>query len=217
MKRRWLRPALVAASILIYAALEYYTSTTPGTAVFGAALAITPLLLTWLLLASRSTYPRLTMMLAALLAAFILVGYWTQIERNFPLMFMLQEAGIYLILAFGFGRSLMAGQTALCTQWAQMIHGDLSEPVRRYTRTVTLAWTLFFVAISLTSAALFFLAPVRVWSLFSNFLTLPLAAAMFAIEYEVRRRRLPWMQRASLTDTARAYFSTMRGGTATRL
>jgi hypothetical protein len=33
---------------------------------------------------------------------------------------------------------------------------------------------------------------------------------MFAIEYELRRHRLPWMQRASLTDTARAYFATMR-------
>ena len=216
MKRRWLRPVLVAASILAYALLQHYANTTPGTAAFGAALAITPLLLTWLLLASRSAFPHLTLLLAAILAAFVLVGFWAQLERNFPLLFMLQEAGIYLILAFGFGRSLMTGHTALCTQWAQMIHGELSEPVRRYTRTVTLAWTLFFVAISLTSAGLFFLAPVRLWSLFSNFLTLPLAAAMFAIEYEVRRRRLPWMQRASLADTARAYFSTMRGGPATR-
>lgn len=216
MNRRWLRPVLVAASILAYALLQHYANTTPGTAALGAALGVTPLLLTWLLLASRSAYPRLTLVLAAMLAAVMLVKYWAPLERNFPLMFMLQEAGIYLILGFGFGRSLMAGQTPLCTHWAQMIHGELSEPVRRYTRTVTLAWTLFFAAISLTSAGLFFLAPVRLWSLFSNFLTLPLAAAMFAIEYEVRRRRLPWMQRASLADTARAYFSTMRGGPATR-
>jgi hypothetical protein len=34
---------------------------------------------------------------------------------------------------------------------------------------------------------------------------------MFAIEYELRRHRLPWMQRASLADTARAYFATTRG------
>ena len=72
------------------------------------------------------------------------------------------------------------------------------------------------LAISLTSVLLFALASLRAWSLFSNFLTLPLAALMFAIEYEVRRWRLPWMRRASVADTARAYFATMRNGAAPR-
>jgi uncharacterized membrane protein len=102
---------------------------------------------------------------------------------------------------------------ALCTRWAIMVHGPLSEPVVRYTRTVTLAWTIFFLAIALVSVLLYALQPLRVWSFFSNFLTLPLAAVMFAIEYEVRRWRLPFMQRASLADTARAYFATTRRGT----
>jgi uncharacterized membrane protein len=123
---------------------------------------------------------------------------------------------VYLIMAFGFGRSLMPGQVPLCTQWASMLHGPLSEPVLRYTRGVTLAWTLFFVGIALSSTLLYIAAPLRVWSLFYNFLTLPLAALMFAVEYELRRRRLPWMQRASLADTARAYFATSRNGTAPR-
>jgi len=216
VNRRWLRPILVAASILTYALLEHYANVTPGMAALGAGLAVTPLLVAWLLLARRASHPALSLLLASLIAGFVLVQCWQQIEHSFPLMFMLQEAGVYLILAFGFGRSLMTGQTPLCTHWASMIHGELAEPVRRYTRTVTVAWTVFFVAISLTSVALYLLAPLSVWSMFSNFLTLPLAALMFAIEYEVRRRRLPWMRRASLADTARVYFSTMRNGTATR-
>src|ERR1700722_19094892 len=101
----------------------------------------------------------------------------------------------------------MSGQTPLCTRWASMVHGTLAEPVQRYTRAVTLAWTLFFVGISVTSVLLYTLAPLRIWSIFSNFLTLPLAALMFAIEYEVRRHRLPWMRHATLADTARAYFA----------
>jgi uncharacterized membrane protein len=218
--RRWLRPTLVAASILLYALLEHYTSTTPdatpGTAALGAALATTPLLLAWLLLARRLARPWISLPLALLAAAIVLMNVWRQIEHNFPLMFMLQEVGVYLMLAFGFGRSLLAGQMPLCTQWALMLHGPLPEPVQRYTRSVTLAWTAFFVAISLTSALLFRFAPLRVWSVFSNFLTLPLAALMFAIEYGLRRRRLPWMQHATLVDTARAYFATTRRGAAPR-
>jgi uncharacterized membrane protein len=208
---RWLRHAMVAASIVTYALLQHYANTTPGAAPVGAGLAITPLLVTWLLLARRTPWPRVSVMLASLVAGALLVSSWSRIERSFALMFMLQEAGLYLILAFGFGRSLMSGQTPLCTRWASMVHGTLAEPVQRYTRAVTLAWTLFFVGISLTSVLLYALAPLRIWSIFSNFLTLPLAALMFAIEYEVRRHRLPWMRRATLADTARAYFATTRG------
>jgi uncharacterized membrane protein len=210
VNHRWLRHGLVAASILIYALAEHYANTTPGAAPLGAGLAIAPLLIAWLLLARRTPWPRISISLASLLAGAILVETWSRIEQNFPLMFMLQESGVYLILALGFGRSLLSGQTPLCTRWATMVHGPLSEPVERYTRSVTLAWTLFFVAISLTSVLLYAAAPLRVWSIFSNFMTLPLAALMFAIEYEVRRHRLPWMQRASLADTARAYFATTR-------
>jgi uncharacterized membrane protein len=202
---------MVAASIVLYALLDHIANTTPGTAPLGAALAVTPLMLAWLLFARRLGRPWISLPLALVVAAAVLDSGWGQIERNFPLMFMLQEAGVYLMLAFGFGRSLLAGQVPLCTHWASMIHGPLSEPVLRYTRSVTLAWTIFFVAISLASALLYVLAPLRVWSLFSNFLTLPLAALMFAIEYELRRRRLPWMQRATLADTARAYLATRRG------
>ena len=97
-----------------------------------------------------------------------------------------------------------------------MLHGTLSEAALRYTRNVTAAWTLFFLGISLGSVLLYALAPLRIWSFFSNFLTLPLTALMFAIEYEIRRWRLPGMQRASVIDTARAYFATERRGTATR-
>jgi uncharacterized membrane protein len=213
VNQRWLRPALVAAGILIYALLEHYANTRPGAAPLGAGLAVAPLLIAWLLLARRTPWPRISLLLALGAAGWVLVESWTRIEHKFSLMFMLQEAGVYLILAFGFGRSLLAGHTALCTHWATMVHGPLSQAVLRYTRTVTLAWTLFFVGVSLTIVLLYTFAPLRVWSIFSNFLTLPLAALMFAIEYELRRRRLPWMQRASLADTARAYFATSRGRT----
>jgi uncharacterized membrane protein len=213
---RWLRHGLIAAAILAYALLEHYTNTIGGSSALGAAVAVAPLLLAWLLLARRTSRPRLSLLLASLLAGAVLTAYWPQIERNFPLMYLLQQLGVYLILAFGFGRSLMSGQVPLCTQWASIVHGTLSEPVRRYTRGVTLAWTLFFVAVALASTLLYLAAPLPVWSLFSNFLTLPATALMFALEYVLRRRRLPWMRHATLADTVRAYVATSRDGAAPR-
>jgi uncharacterized membrane protein len=204
----WLRPAGVAALIITYALLQHYANTTAAAAPLGSALAVTPLLATWLAVARRTPWPRSSVMLAAVIAGWVLIKEWSRIEHSFPLMFMLQEAGIYLMLAFGFGRSLLPGQTPLCMRWATMVHGPLSEAAARYTRSVTFAWTLFLTGIGLTSVLLYALAPVRSWSIFSNFMTLPLAALMFAIEYEIRRHRLPGMQRASLADTVRAYAAT---------
>jgi uncharacterized membrane protein len=89
----------------------------------------------------------------------------------------------------------------------------LSPEAQRYTRAVTAAWTIFFVCISLLSVLLYAFAPLRLWSIFSNFLTLPLAALMFVGEYLLRQRLLPSMHRITLADTARAYFQSPAGGT----
>ncbi len=73
---------------------------------------------------------------------------------------------------------------------------------------VTIAWSLFFAAMALASTLLFFLAPLTTWSVFDNFLTLPLVALMFIAEYWVRRRALPDMQHAHILDAVRAFRNT---------
>ncbi len=209
-----LRPVLVAAGILAYALLQHSINVKPQLAILGAPLAVAPLVWACLTMTQRSRHPLTWTTLAVLSAAGLLWHFWPHLERNFSLLFMLQEVGIYLTLAVVFGRSLAAGHTPLCTQWARMLHGELNQAVESYTRQVTVAWTVFFIGIGLTSATLYMLAPLRVWSFFSNFMTLPLAAIMFAIEYELRRHRLPWMRRARFVDMARAYAATMRDGAA---
>jgi uncharacterized membrane protein len=82
----------------------------------------------------------------------------------------------------------------------------MSPALARYTRGVTLAWTIFFGAVATVSVALFFLAPRPLWSAFANLLTLPLVGAMFAAEYAVRVRVLPPEERGGLADAARAYW-----------
>jgi uncharacterized membrane protein len=54
------------------------------------------------------------------------------------------------------------------------------------------------------------LVPLRIWSLFVNFLSLPLMLLMFAAEYAVRRRALPQVKGSNLLDTVRVYFANPR-------
>jgi len=52
---------------------------------------------------------------------------------------------------------------------------------------------------------LFFLASQTTWSIFVNFVTLPLVALMFIVEYLVRRRVLSNLPEGSVMDAVRAY------------
>ncbi|MEA3175818.1 MAG: hypothetical protein QOF42_3229, partial [Gammaproteobacteria bacterium] len=71
---------------------------------------------------------------------------------------------------------------------------------------VTLAWTLFFVGNLAVTFVLFAFAPLRIWSFFVNFVSLPLVLLMFVVEFAVRRRVLPQVQRHGLIATLRIYF-----------
>lgn len=215
MKPAWLRPILIAVSIIIYTVLAHYSNAADAPNL-GATLAVAPLLLAVLIAARRASWSWLTVPLALLLTGMLLRRYWQQIEYNFSLLYLLQQCGAYLLAAFGFGRSLRPDRIPLCTQWAALLHRPLPDEVQRYTRAVTAAWTLFFAFMGILSAVLYVLAPLRIWSVFSNFLTLPLAGLMLAVEYSLRRRIVPSMPRFSIADTVRAYFTAMRDGTAPR-
>ncbi len=210
MTAQRLRALVLAALILAYALLEHYTNVEAAPIGLGAALAVAPLLGALLLLAHRTRWPWLAPALATLAAAALLVPLWRQLEHNFSWVYLLQQCGTYLLLAATFGRSLLPGRVPLCSRWAAMIHGSLSAEHGRYTRAVTAAWTVFFALIVVLSATLYAAAPRTTWSLFSNFLVLPLAVLMFAGEYALRRRR-PSMPRASLAQTLRVYLADTRG------
>ena len=86
----------------------------------------------------------------------------------------------------------------------------MTPRVARYTRQVTLAWTIFFVANACISAVLFAYAPVVIWSVFANILDLPLVALMFAAEYGVRHWLLPDLKHASIFEAMRRYIHLAR-------
>ncbi len=110
-----------------------------------------------------------------------------------------------------FGHTLGARHRPLISRLAESIRGPLPPAVARYTRQVTLAWTLFFAVMAMLSTLLFLFSPIEVWSLFANLLAWPLVIAMFVIEYLVRRRVLPDERQHGILDGMRAYLKTARG------
>jgi len=93
-------------------------------------------------------------------------------------------------LALVFLRSLRPGSTPLITRYALLMDARDTPEVRRYTRAVTIAWALLCSALAVTSTGLALFAPAWAWSLFANGLSYLLLAALFALEFPVRRRVL---------------------------
>ena len=207
-RRQWRaqRYGWTAGLVIGYALLANYTNLTPGAKPLGAVLAIAPPLVLGVGLAWRSRYRIVSLALAALVVALIGV-YWQVLERNFPLVYLLEDLGFYVLLSLTFARSLTGGRVPLCTYWADLVHGPLPPLVARYTRNTTVAWAVFFALIAATSLALYVYAPLRVWSAFSYFATFPLVVLMFVGEYAVRRRVLPPLHRSGLWDSVLVYLN----------
>ena len=108
------------------------------------------------------------------------------------------HAAVYLSLLWLFGRTLVRGREPLITGFARRVHGGLPPDMAAYTRHVTIAWCVFFIAQPLVSAALLAWATLDAWSLFVNVLTLPLVALMFAAEYLYRVTRYRHFPHASI-------------------
>jgi uncharacterized membrane protein len=206
---RW-RPRLQLAAIIAFAAayagLSHYGNSVAKTHDLGVGLALGPVLTIGLLLLWRGTHLWVALVGTAA-AAVVLRHYWPVLERNFSVVYLLQEGGFYSLMAASFGRSLFGRRVALCTLLADKVHGPLTPQEVLYTRRVTAAWTVFFILITAATLSLFVFAPLRIWSLFANFCVLPLIGLMFVAEYAVRRRVLPQVPRRGILAAVRVYFA----------
>jgi uncharacterized membrane protein len=204
--RRRLQLAAVIAFVVAYAGLSHYSNSVAKSHDLGVGLALGPVLTIGLLLIWRWTHLWVALVAAAA-AAVLLRHYWPVLEKNFPVVYLLQEGGFYSLMAASFGLSLLGDRVSLCTQLADKVHGPLNPQELRYTRRVTAAWALFFLAIAALTLCLFVMAPLRVWSFFANFCVVPLIGLMFVVEYAVRRRVLPHVSRRGIPAAVRVYFA----------
>lgn len=198
---RWLGLGLL---LLGYPVLAHYTLMNVQNGQLGAIVAVAPVFVVGLIYAWKSS-PRWLG-----LGLFMLVGVagaagWTLLQDHFGVLYWLQDAGMQCVLFMTFGRTLMGGRKPLCTHFAEMAHGVITPQHAHYARQVTWAWSVFFGLMATVSTGLFFLAPLTVWSVFANFLTLPLIALMFIVEFGVRRRVLPVQGDSHILDSLRVW------------
>jgi len=203
---RRLQLAAVVLFFLAYSVLSHYSNLNPQAHDLRTLLALAPMLTLGLVLLWRSSGAPAAL-LAAAATAYLLRTFWPLFAQNFSIVYLVQQAGFYSIMAFTFGRTLRTDRVPLCTQLADRVHGPLSALELRYTRNVTIAWGIFFLLNLAATFLLYRFAPLRVWSLFVNFCSLPLILLMFVAEYLVRRRVLPQVQRSGLMATLRVYFA----------
>ena len=198
---RWLG---IATLLIGYPFLAHYTNNSSPNGHLSALVAIAPVVLIAFALTWRS--PRRLLMLSVLaLLCVALWARWSVLERHVGLVYWLQHVGMQCLLFITFAWTLFAGRKPLCTRFAEAVHAPLTPQHTIYARQVTVAWSLFFAAMALTSTLLFFLTPLATWSFFANFMTLPLVALMFIAEYWIRRWMLPDTKHTRIFDAVRAF------------
>lgn len=204
---RAVRWGAIAAGVIAYPVLAHYSAASAAAAKvpsLGVAVSLTPPLAILAWLTWRST-GLLGMLLLCAGMSLVLCGSWGALERNFGWVYFIQHAGTNVLLAALFGVSLMHGRDPLCTRLAEAVRGSLGSEVVRYTRQVTRAWALFFVGMSLVSAGLFWFGSIEAWSVFANFLSLPLVLLMFVAEHLVRLHKLPHLEQHSIMESILAF------------
>jgi uncharacterized membrane protein len=170
----------------------------------GAVLSIIPLTLlaAWGLRRAHSRTAAVAALVLAVVAAWL---GWPLLERHFPSVFFIEHAGTNLLLAVLFGRTLRPGAEPLVARFARIVHGTIPAEVERYTRQVTLAWTVFFATLFALSCALYLGNFLAEWSLLANILSPILVCAMFVGEYAVRLRALPNWEQVGIFGGIRAF------------
>lgn len=200
-----LRGLAVLLLFAAWAVAAHFGSAGGGHPDINAALGVLPLIFVVSLLLWRwqSLWLRLGGPFAGLL---LLAWLWPRLRENVALLYYLQHLGTHVALGVVFGRTLFGPGEALITRIARTVFRDGLSPRKiRYTRQVTVAWTVFFFANATLSTLLFLFAPAEVWSIHANLLTGPLIGLMFLGEHLVRLRVLPPEERPSFMTAIRAY------------
>jgi uncharacterized membrane protein len=191
----------LVALVVAPGAAHLAAQTERGTVLAAGLIAFQAALVMWLVL-SFTAGPTIRYVGSAA-AFFLALEVWRSAPHGALLSSAVPHALVYLALLGVFTASLAPGRTAVITNLAQRVRGDLPESVILYTRRVTVAWCCFFAAQLLGSALLFLYAPLVAWSLFVNVLNLPLIGAMFTAEFFYRQWRHAHQPRDRFSDVFR--------------
>ncbi len=188
-----------------YQVLTYVDISTKNPGVLVVISAFIPIMAGLLLISWRTRYKAFWIFSVAI-SGMIIVRNSTTIAYYIGWICMVQRSAIFILLAFTFGLTLRSGHMPLISRIAEMLHGPLNMQQARYTRKVTVAWTLFFLALTMVLFLMFFILGEHVWVLFSGTASMVLIASMFIMEYAVRCRQIPISERSSMVEGIRTYF-----------
>jgi len=207
---RLARYLLVVLATGAYLILAHLTTAPDEPSTLGALVAVLPIAVIALAMAWRARHRRRALGLWSVCVIGSALA-WPLIETRFVWVYFVQHLGVFMLLAVGFARSLAIGEVPMITRFARQVHGEALAPeVLRYTRAVTLAWTLYFAAMAIASIILFAFASLPNWSLFVNLFTPVSVGLVFALEYGVRLAVLPQALRTGLVDSIRAFVDSAR-------
>jgi uncharacterized membrane protein len=155
-----------------------------------------------LVIAPRFAQQKLTAIAPALILLLCIGG----LVQGSILALYLPPFIIQIGLLWLFGSSLRTGREPLISRIARLVFQQQDEVTLRYTRSVTLLWTLFFGALLVETLLLTLFASLEVWSLFANIINYLLIVLLFGAEFIYRRLRFP--QRTSPRQLIRIFAST---------
>jgi len=199
-----IRLLVAGAAGLAYLLGSHWLMTSAAASAWNAVVVVAPMLAIAAFLAWQRRQ-RMLASVAALATAALVVQAWHGGGVAAETIYVGQHVAIHILLALVFGLTLQAGREPLVTALARRVHGSLTTAMVAYSRRVTVAWTLYFVAMAALSLVLYAAAPFAAWAAFANLVT-PLAiVAMFLGEYLLRYRLHPEFERATLAQAVRAY------------
>ncbi len=198
------RAIAVGVAAVAYVLVSHWLMTAAPASPWNAVIVVGPMLgaAAWLAWQRRQ---RLLATIAALATAALCIQAWRGGGLPADALYVAQHVAIHVLLAFAFGLTLQGGREPLVTALARRVHGSLTPAMAAYSRKVTLAWTVYFVAMATLSLVLYALAPFDVWATFANLVTPVAILLMFVGEYLLRYRLHPEFERATLAQAVRAY------------
>lgn len=146
-------------------------------------------------------------LIVAGLSLYGVAWFWPILLTQLDWIYLIQHIAANTMLCWFFMQTLYGGRTPIITSIARTIHPDMPEGVVRYTRKVTIAWSIFFALQVLVSLMIFALASIETWSLFANVLNWPMIITMFVGEYACRKHFNPDFQHASIRESISAYMN----------
>ncbi len=175
--------AAVAGVLVLYPVLVYV-----GIGRFGptavAVLLIVVCLLRLLVLRVRGDWTLVAKQTALISAGGVLLAAASLLLGKADAM-LFYPVLVNATLCFLFSWSLVSPPSAI-ERIARLREPDLPPAGVRYTRRVTIAWTIFFVANGAIALYTATLTPLSTWALYNGFIAYLLIGTMFGVEFLVR-------------------------------